>query len=104
MTCVFSIAQHGKGDVDHVWVHGVAKTTIRREIESGELFENKTCMIDFLEQQYKSKTNPTFLLKETDNKDLLLLTVKGSNMFQVMVFYLFYKIINGSSRLCLCMQ
>ena len=49
---------------------GLAKTTIRRAIVTGEFFENATCMIDFLEQKYKDKTNPTYVLKETDSKEL----------------------------------
>ena len=91
--CVFSIAKHGEGKVDHV--DGLAKKTIWRAIATGKFFENTTCMIDFLEQKYKDKTTPIYVLKEIDNKKLLLLrteaklkvlkTVEGSITFQVMV-------------------
>ena len=68
-------------------------------------------MIDFLEQKYKDKTNPTYVLKEIDKKELVLLrteaklkifkTTEVSNTFQVMVFHLFSN-IKASPRLCVC--
>jgi len=36
--CLYGIAMHGKGEVDHVG--GVAKDAVRREIAGGEVFEN----------------------------------------------------------------
>ena len=102
--CVSCIVKHGKGKVDHVG--GLAKTIIRRAIVTGEFFENITCMIDFLEQKYKDKKNPT-CLKEIDSTELCLLrtkaklkifkTVLGSNTFQVMVFHPFSHIIKASA-------
>ena len=65
---VFSIAKHDKSEVDHVG--GPAKTTIQRAIVTGELLKNTTCMIDFFEQKYKDKTNPTYASKETDNNTI----------------------------------
>ena len=69
---VFSIAKHDKGEVDHVG--GPAKTTIQRAIVIGEFLKNTTCMIDFFEQKYKDKTNPTYASKETDNNTIFLQT------------------------------
>ena len=71
---VFSIVKHGKGKADHV---GLTKTIIRRAIVTGELSENATFMIGFLEQKYKGKTNPTYVLKEIDSKQLWLLRTEA---------------------------
>ena len=53
--CVFSTVNHGKGKVD---LEGdFAKTTIQRAIVTDGFSENAICMIDFLEQKCKDKTN-----------------------------------------------
>ena len=80
---------------------------MQRAFVTGEFFENATCMIDFLKQKYKDKTNPTYVLKEIDSKELWLLrteaklkifkTVLGSTTFQVMVFHPFSHIIKASA-------
>ena len=42
---IFGIAEHGKGEVDHV--SGLAKTAIRREIAAGEFFSDASDMVCF---------------------------------------------------------
>ena len=107
---VVSIPVHSNGEADHV--AGLPNRTIRSAIATGDCFQNATCMIDFLEQKYSDKTNPTYVLKEIDNKELLLLRNEaklkvfkigeGSNTFQLMVFHLFSNIIKAYPRLCIC--
>ena len=96
---VVSIPVHSNGEADHV--AGLPNRTIRSAIATGDCFQNATCMIDFLEQKYSDKTNPTYVLKEID-KELLLLRNEaklkvfkigdGSNTFQLMVLHLFSNI------------
>ena len=41
---IFSIAEHGKGEVDHVG--GLAKTTLRRAVAAGEFFNDVGEMVE----------------------------------------------------------
>ena len=85
---VFGIAEHGKGEVDHVG--GIAKTTIRREIAAGKFFANAESMVSFLQDKFKKKESPRYIVKEIDEKEL---NIARSNSKLNM-----YKAIEGSSK------
>ena len=52
---VFGVAEHGKGEVDHVG--GLAKTTIRQKIATGEHFQNTSTMVEYLTDHFRDKSN-----------------------------------------------
>ena len=87
---IWSIAGHGKGEVDHVG--GIAKVTIRH-VAGGFFFANSEDMVKRLKSRYADKTNPTYVFKEISCdfveeervKDKLKIykTIDGSSYFQV---------------------
>ena len=58
---VWSIAGHGKGEVDHVG--GLGKVAIRRAIAGGEQLECADDMIDYLEEEFGDRECPRFYFK-----------------------------------------
>ena len=66
--CVYSIAEHGKGEVDHLG--GIVKTAIRRDIEGGEVLLHCDHMISFLKSKFSNNENPHYIIKEIKEGDL----------------------------------
>ena len=50
--CIFSIAEHGKGEVDHV--DDLAKTTLWRAIAAGAFFNDVGEMVEYLDEIHHS--------------------------------------------------
>ena len=108
--CVFGVAEHRKGEVDHVG--GLAKTTIRRTIASGELLSTASAMVEFMKNHFEDKEHLIYKVCEILKSDLDdarfealrkgFLTIDGSSLFQVMVFTPHSNVIKASPRLCLC--
>ena len=48
---IYSVAGHGKGEVDHVG--GLAKVAIRREVAAGQQLSNAEGMINCLEGKFR---------------------------------------------------
>ena len=65
---LFSVAGHGKGEVDHVG--GLAKCALRRYVGTGGTLLNATHCKNFLETKFSNKTNPKFFRKQIDIDDL----------------------------------
>ena len=90
--CLWSIAGHGKGEVDHVG--GVAKIAIKRAISNDFFFENSSDMTQYLSEEFSNNLLYRFqevdvkALKEERAEDSLKVysTVDGSSTFQVAVF------------------
>ena len=91
---IFSIAGHGKGEVDHA--EGLAKCAIRQYFGSGGKMADAADCVEFLQQKYFGKTRPSFVVEEITKKELenaraearlkKYPTIDGSDRFQVMVF------------------
>ena len=56
--CIYSIAGHGKGEVDHVG--GLAKVAIRREIVPGAFFADAEDMVVFLQSKFNEKRDAVY--------------------------------------------
>ena len=107
---VFGVAQHGKGEVDHV--RGLAKVAIRREIAAGTFFANAADMVSFLNSKFGDKVNPNYCIKEIDchlldtertNARLHKYhTIKGSSSFQIILFTPNSTVLKAASRICIC--
>lgn len=107
---IFSIAGHGKGEVDHVG--GITKVIIRREIAAGEFFASSADMVEFLNEKFKNHSSPVYYFKELDSKELeterveakmrSYSTIEGSSKFHVMVFKPNSNVISAAQRLCIC--
>ena len=106
---LWSIAGHGKGEVDHVG--GVAKIIIKRAISNDFFYENSSDMVQYLPDKFSNNLLYRFL-QEVDVKafekeraeDSLKVydTVDGSSTFQVAVFTPNSETFKAASRLCLC--
>ena len=89
---IWSIAGHGKGEVDHVG--GVAKIAIRREVAAGEMFASAEEMTDHLVIKFADKSDPKYYYKYITEEELgrkrkscsSYKTIEGSSKFQVAVF------------------
>ena len=86
--CVFGVAEHGKGEVDHVG--GLAKTTISRTIASGEIFSTTSVMVEFLKKHFENKDHLVYKVCEILKSDLddarfeeRFLTIAGSSLFHL---------------------
>ena len=107
---VYRIAEHGKGEVDHVG--GLAKSAIRSEITIGGFFSDAEEMVNFLPSKFEVIESPKFVVKEIDQKILeetrmanklkIAQTVDGSSSFQVIVFNPDSTEIKVSERRCIC--
>ena len=107
---LFSVAGHGKGEVDHVG--GLAKCALRRYVGTGGTLLNATHCKNFLETKFSDKTNPKFFCKQIDIDDLAnsradarlkkYPTIEGSDSFQVMLFYPNSTTFKAASHLCIC--
>ena len=103
---VFGVAKHGKGEVDHVG--GLAKTTIRQKIGTGEHFQNAATMVEY----FQDKSNLVYKVREVNISELDearfeaskkgFITINGSSLFQVIVFTPHSHTIKAAPRLCLC--
>ena len=110
---VFSIAGHGKGEVDHVGGGGV-KVAIRRHIGSGGFLSNAADMVEYLQQVCTDKHNPPYYIKEIESTSLEIgradahlkkfPTIDGSTLFQVMLFKPHLTYIKAAPHLCLCSE
>lgn len=107
---LFSIAGHGKGEVDHVG--GLAKCSIRRFVGTGgKVFNAKDCK-DYLISKFGDKSNPSIFVKELQQDELSNLraearlkqypTIDGSDSFQVIVFKPNSRSFKAAPRLCTC--
>ena len=92
--CIYSIAGHEKGEVDHVGC--LAKVAMRREIGAGVFFADAEDMVMFLQSKFNEKGEPVYQVKGIDVRQLevpaaaklkFYHTLKGSNEFHVIVFY-----------------
>ena len=107
---VFGIAEHGKGEVDHVG--GLTKTTIRRAIASGKILKTASGMVEFLQTYLESTDKLTHKVLEISKSELDVarlaaskkgfITIDGSSLFQVMIFTPHSTHIKASPRICLC--
>ena len=108
---IFGIAEHGKGEVDHV--SGLAKTAIRREIAAGEFFSDASDMVMFLKEKFEGNSTKYFVkeideqllqIVRADNKLKDFISINRSTLFQVILFKLNTAHILAASRLCLCSE
>ena len=93
---------------------GIAKIAIRREIGNGGYLEDAEDMVKFLKAKFHDKNNPAYIIKEIDTKHLEMVrtesrchevsTIKGSSLFQVIVFTPGEKSLRVAPRLCACNQ
>ena len=91
---IWSIARHGKGEVNHVG--GLGKVTIRRAIGGGRLIKEFDEMVEYLESRFSNKVHLHYVfreiaaefLKDKQTEDRLnkFRTTDGSSRFQVAVF------------------
>ena len=106
---VYSIAEHGKGEVDHVG--GIAKTAIRRDVEKGGFFENAEQAVEFLQLKFHEHCDPSYYVKEIKPETIqhrrekvkldVYDSIDGSSLFQVMVFTP-HEDLRAAQRICLC--
>ena len=92
--CVFGVANHGKGEVDHVG--GLAKVSVRLSVASGETFYCSADMVEYLSENFKDKRHPPHFYKELLQDELDVAraeasltrfqTIAGCDNFQVMIF------------------
>ena len=63
---IFSIAGHGKGEVDHVG--GLAKVTIRPEVAAEKTFSNANEMVHFLSEKYAEENHQSIFFNKSYNQ------------------------------------
>jgi len=106
---LFSIAGHGKGEVDHVG--GLAKCALRRYIGTGGVINTAADCVSFLKNKFGDNSNPTIvkeLQKEridqarADTRLKRYPTIEGSDRFQVMVYTPNATHFKAASHLCVC--
>ena len=112
LICVYGVAGHGKGEVDHVG--GLAKVIIRQRVAAGDVFLSSSTMVDYLNDKFKDSTNPEYVVKEIDcslleeNRAAASLlahpTIDGSSTFQVIVFKPNSDHLKAANRICVCQQ
>ena len=85
---MYSIAEHGKGKVDHVG--GIVKTAIRGEIAGGKVLLDCDHMVSFLKSKFDNAKRKIY--KRMD----------GSAKFQVIVFKPNSNSFKAGNRLCVC--
>ena len=66
--CIYSIAGHEKGEVDHLG--GLAKVAFWREIGAGAFFADAEDMVVFLQSNFNEKRDLGYRVKEIDVKQL----------------------------------
>ena len=107
---IFSIAEHGKGEVGHVG--GLAKTTVRRAVAAGEFFNDVGEMVENLDETLHSAEHLQYILKESDEKDLesekaasrlkFFPSMDSSNKFHVMLFEPNSTSFVAANCICIC--
>ena len=108
---IFSVAGHGKGEVDHVG--GVAKVKVRREVAAGKKLQFADEMVQFLSEKFGEKTDPGYKFKDITPEQLeearkeqrlkIYSTIAGSSKFQATVFRPHQR-MKASPRICLCKE
>ena len=108
--CVYSIAEHGKGKVNHVG--GTVKTAIQTEIAGGEVLLDCDLMVSFPKSKFSDNENPHYIIKEIKEGDLQIKRnnakckickwVDGSAKFQVIAFKPNSNSFKAANRLCNC--
>lgn len=107
---VYGIAQHGKGEVDHVG--GIAKNSIRKAVAEGRLFQDVPHMFDYLQQKFAASQHPQYHIESLEEEELdaarkrakkyMYGTVDGSSAFQIVVFSPHSPVVKAALRICLC--
>ena len=92
--CIWSIAEHGKGEVDYTG--GLGKVTIRWAIAGGRLIKEVDEMVEYPEYKFSDKVRLHYMFREIAAKFLKdkwiedhlknFCTIEGSSRFQVAVF------------------
>lgn len=108
--CVFSVAGHGKGEVDHVG--GLAKCAIRRYIGTRGKINNANDCCKFLQSKFGSKSDPSFHIYEMKQQSLDeareesqwkdFPTIHGSDEWHAMVFKPQLREFKAAPHLCVC--
>lgn len=107
---IFSIAGHGKGEVDHVG--GLAKCALRRHVGTGGKISTASDCISFLQKKFSEKQCPNFVIKEIKVEKLEEMraearlksypTISGSDQWHVIVFHPHSTTLKASPQLCIC--
>jgi len=107
---IFSIAGHGKGEVDHVG--GLAKCAIRRFVGTGGKVSTAADCVSFLNQIFADKVCPNFVVKEIEKDKLEELrsearlknypTINGSDQWHIIVFRPNTTTFRAAPQLCIC--
>ena len=106
---LYSIAGHGKGEVDHVG--GIAKVKVRREVAAGKKLQFADQMVEHLSKMFEEKTDPSYKFKEiavdhleelrSEQRLKVYSTITGSSAFQVIVFKPGQR-MKTAPRICFC--
>ena len=109
---IWSIAGHGKGEVDHVG--GLGKVTIRRGIAGGCLIIEVYEIVDYLVSKFSDRTYPHYIFREiaakfledkrTEDRLRTYRTIDGSSRFQVAVFKPGKNTFRAAPHLCICTE
>ena len=107
---VYGIAQHRKGEVDHVG--GISKEVIRAAIAKGEVFEGVEEMAGYIQDKFKDKAHPKYNSLVVTEEELgearkqankfIYMRIDGSRTIQVAVFSPHSSTIRIAPRLCIC--
>ena len=110
---VYGVPEHGKSEVDHVG--GIAKTTLRRAIAGGTVFDPDNLvpdMIEYLRAKFEDNQDPSYeitelTLEETEHerkesRKYLYGTINGTSSFRAVVFTPNSTTIRAAPRVCVC--
>ena len=107
---VYSVAGHGKGEVDHVG--GLAKCAIRRYVGARGQVLNANDALNYLQHKFGDKSCPQYVIKEITIEELenaraaarlkTYPTIYGSDNFQVIVFKPNATSFKAAPYLCIC--
>jgi hypothetical protein len=107
---VYGIAQHGKGEVDHVG--GIAKNTLRKAIAERKVFQNVEQMCEYLQTKFADNTHPKYHVDVINEEELqearleaskhLYGRIVGASTFQVIVFTPNSTTMKTAPRICIC--
>ena len=110
VVCVYRVAGHGEGEVDHVG--GVAKVAVRQDIARGSYFANAEEVVSFLHDKFGEKQFPNYHITEIPTDDLKMLrhsaspliskTLQGSSSFHLILFKPGAATFKAATRYCIC--
>ena len=110
---VYGTTEHGKNEVDHVG--GIGKTTLRRSIAGGKVFDSNKLvpdMVEYLQQKFSDNRQPWYEVIELqcqeteaarqESRRYAFGMIDCTSAFRSIVFKPNSTTISAANRICIC--